>query len=56
MTISLNDLCLRNCYIRYLHSNILPLYTWPWADKRLTEADFCTVRFSNLLNILKCVC
>ena len=44
MTISLNDLRLRNCYIRYLDSNsnillsnIFLLFTWPWAAKRLVE-------------------
>ena len=46
LTISLNDLRLRKCYIRYLQSNILLLITWPLAAKRLVEGDFCTLRFS----------
>ena len=46
LMISLNDLHLRNCYVRYLHSNILLLFTWSWAAKRLVEGEFCTLRFS----------
>ena len=62
MTLSLNDLRLRNCYIRYLHlnsnillSNILLLFTWPWAAKRLVEGAFCTLSFLVALNIIKCM-
>ena len=40
LTISLNDLRLRNCYIRYLHSNILLLFTWPWAGNKTCGGRF----------------
>ena len=62
LTISLNDLRLSNCYIRYLHSNsnillsnISLLFTWPWAAKRLVEGAFCTLRFLATLDIIKCL-
>ena len=56
------DLRLRNCYIRYLHSNsnillsnILLLFTWPWAAKRLAKEAFRTIRFLATLYIIKCL-
>ena len=48
-------------YITYIQksnillSNILLLFTWPWAAKRLVEGAFCTLRFLATLNIIKCL-